>query len=54
MITKEQYAEILDLVMRYMSKYAEIFPDKPMSDDFCAGMQKVMDLIQTLVKKDAT
>ena len=54
MIKKEQYAEILDLVMRYMSKYAEIFPDKPMSDEFCAVMQKVMDLIQTLVKKDAT
>ena len=52
MITKEQYAEILDVVMKYTSTYINVFKDKPMSNDFCAGMQKVIDLIQTLVKKD--
>lgn len=52
MITKEQYAEILDVVMKYTSTYIKVFKDKPMSNDFCAGMQKVTDLIQTLVKKD--
>ena len=52
MITKEQYAEILDVVMKYTSTYVNVFKDKPMSNDFCAGMQKVTDLIQTLVKKD--
>ena len=52
MITKEQYVEMLDLITRYTSIYTEAFPDKPMSDEFCAGMQKAMDLIQTLVNKD--
>lgn len=52
MITKEQYVEMLDLVMRYTSTYSEAFPHKPLSDEFCAGMQKVIDLVQTLVKKD--
>ena len=52
MITKEQYAEILDVVMKYTSTYIKVFKDKPMSNEFCAGMQKVTDLIHTLVKKD--
>ena len=52
MITKEQYVEMLDLITKYVSIYTEAFPDKPMSNEFCAGMQKAMDLIQTLVNKD--
>ena len=52
MITKEQYVEMLDLIMRYTSIYTEASPDQPISDEFCAGMQKAMDLIQTLVKED--
>lgn len=50
MITKEQYIEILDLVQRYVSMYKKVFPHKPISDEFGAGMQKVIDLIETLVK----
>lgn len=52
MITKEQYVEMLDLIARYASIYTEAFPDKPMSDEFAAGIEKVIDLIETLVKKD--
>ena len=50
MITKDQYVEIIELTQRYIAMYEYAFPHKPMSDEFCAGMQKVLDLIQTLVK----
>lgn len=50
MIPKEQYVEIIDLVQDYISKYKEVFPDKPLSDDFCSGVLKVVDLIKSLVK----
>lgn len=36
----------------YIYIYSEAFPHEPLTDEFCAGMQKVMDLIHTLVKKD--
>ena len=55
MITKEQYIEILDIVQRYkryMVMNKKVFPHNPMTEDFAAGMQKVLDLTQTLVKKD--
>lgn len=52
MITKEQYIEIINLVERYVSVYKKMFPEKPMSNEFCAGVEKVVDLIQSLVKKD--
>ena len=52
MITKEQYIKILDLVQRYVVMHKKVFPQNPMTDEFAAGMQKVIDLIQTLVKKD--
>ena len=52
MITKDQYSEIVDLVQKYISTYQKIFPNKPMSDDFCAGIEQVMDLVQSLVKKN--
>ena len=52
MITKEQYVEILDIVQRYVVMHKKVFPQNPMTDEFAAGMQKVIDLIQTLVKKD--
>ena len=52
MITKEQYIEILNLVQRYVVMHKKVFPQNPMTDEFAAGMQKVLDLIQTLVKKD--
>ena len=52
MITKEQYVEIIDLVQRYVVMRKKVFPQNPMSDEFYAGMQKAMDLIQTLVNKD--
>ena len=50
MITKEQYIEILNLVQRYVVMHKKVFPQNPMTDEFAAGMQKVLDLIQTLVK----
>lgn len=52
MITKEQYIEILTLVQQYIAKYKEIFPNRPMSNDFCAGIEQVVDLIGSLVKKE--
>lgn len=52
MITKDQYIEIINLVQRYISVYTKMFPDKPMSNEFCAGVEKAVDLIQSLVKKD--
>ena len=51
MITKEQYIEIIDLIHSYISKYEEMFPNEPLSNEFCSGVQKVVDLIQLLVKK---
>lgn len=50
MITKEQYVEILDIVQRYVVMHKKVFPQNPITEDFAAGMQKVLDLIQTLVK----
>ena len=52
MITKEQYIEILDLVQRYVVIHKKVFPQNPMTNEFTAGIEKVIDLIQTLVKKD--
>ena len=52
MITKEQYIEILDLVQRYVVMHKKVFPQNPMTNEFAAGIEKVIDLIQTLVKKD--
>lgn len=52
MITKEQYVEILDIVQRYMVMHKKVFPQNPMTNEFAAGIEKVIDLIQTLVKKD--
>lgn len=52
MITKEQYIEILDIVQKYVVMHKKVFPQNPMTEDFAAGMQKVLDLTQTLVKKD--
>lgn len=52
MITKEQYIEILDIVQKYVVMHKKVFPHNPMTEDFVAGMQKVLDLTQTLVKKD--
>lgn len=52
MITKEQYIEILDLVQRYVVMHKKVFPQNPMTDEFAAGIEKVIDLIQTLVKED--
>lgn len=50
MITKEQYIEILNLVQRYVVMHKKVFPQNPITEDFAAGIQKVLDLIQTLVK----
>ena len=50
MITKEQYIEILDIAQRYVVMHKKVFPQNPITEDFAAGMQKVLDLIQTLVK----
>lgn len=50
MITKEQYIEIIDLVQQYVVMRKKVFPQNPMTNEFAAGMQKVLDLIQTLVK----
>lgn len=52
MITKEQYVEIIDLVQRYVVMYKKVFPQNPMTNEFAAGIEKVIDLIHTLVKKD--
>ena len=52
MITKEQYIEILNLVQRYVVMHKKVFPQNPMTNEFAAGIEKVIDLIQTLVKKD--
>ena len=52
MITKEQYVEILDIVQRYVVMHKKVFPQNPITEDFAAGMHKVIDLIETLVKKD--
>ena len=52
MITKEQYIEILDLVQRYVVMHKKMFPQNPRTNEFAAGIEKVIDLIQTLVKKD--
>lgn len=52
MITKEQYIEILDLVQRYVVMRKKVFPENPMTGEFAAGMQRVLDLIQTLVKSE--
>ena len=52
MITKEQYIEILDLVQQYVVMHKKVFPQNPMTNEFAAGIEKVIDLIQTLVKKD--
>lgn len=51
MITKEQYVEILDICERY-TKLRKDMIKKPMSDDFQQGMLRVLDLIESLVKKD--
>ena len=52
MITKEQYVEIIDLVQLYVVMHKKMFPQNPMTNEFAAGIEKVIDLIQTLVKKD--
>ena len=52
MITKEQYIEIINLVQRYVVMHKKVFPQNPMTNEFAAGIEKVIDLIQTLVKKD--
>ena len=52
MITKEQYLEIINLVKQYVMEYRKTFPDAPMSSDFCAGIERTIDLIQYLVEKD--
>ena len=52
MITKEQYIEIIDLVQRYVVMRKKVFPQNPMTNEFAAGIEKVIDLIGTLVKKD--
>ena len=52
MITKEQYIEIIDLVQRYVVMHKKVFPQNPMTNEFAAGIERVIDLIQTLVKKD--
>ncbi len=52
MITKDQYLDIIDLIQKYLSAYQKMFPNKPMSNDFCAGMEQTIDLIKSLVKKD--
>ena len=52
MITKEQYVEIIDLVQRYVVMHKKVFPQNPMTNEFAAGIEKVKDLIQKLVKKD--
>ena len=52
MITKEQYVEILDIVQRYVVMHKKVFPQNPMTNEFAAGIEKVIDLIQTLVKED--
>lgn len=51
MITKEQYVEIIDLVQRYVVMRKKVFPQNPMTNEFAAGIEKVIVLIQTLVKK---
>ena len=52
MITKEQYIEILDIVQKYMVMQKKVLSQNPMTGDYAAGMQKVLDLTHTLVKKD--
>lgn len=52
MITKEQYIEIINLVQRYVVMHKKVFPQNPMTNEFAAGIEKVIDLIQILVKKD--
>lgn len=52
MITKEQYVEIINLVQRYVVMRKKVFPQNPMANEFAAGIEKVIDLIQTLVKED--
>lgn len=52
MITKEQYIEIIDLVQRYVVMHKKVFPQNPMTSEFAAGIEKVIDLIGILVKKD--
>ena len=51
MITKEQYVEIIDLVQRYVVMRKKAFPQNPMTNEFAAGIEKVIDLIQILVEE---
>ena len=51
MITKEQYVEIIDLVQRYVVMRKKVFPQNPMTNEFAAGIEKVIDLIQILVEE---
>ena len=52
MITKDQYSEIVIFVQEYISVRKKMFPDNPLSDDFLHGMERTIDLIRSLVKKD--
>ena len=51
MITKEQYVEIIDLVQRYVVMRKKAFHQNPMTNEFAAGIEKVIDLIQILVEE---
>lgn len=52
LITKEQYKTILDQYEKYVNGYMKMFPNKPMSEDFAAGLQRGLDIVESVVKKD--
>ena len=51
-ITKYQYCKIIDLFNNYIQKHNEVFPNNPLSNEFCQGLIRGIELIEELVIKE--
>ena len=52
-ITRQQFCKIIDLFNIYRQKHDEVFPNKPLSNEFRKGLIKGLELIETyMVIKD--
>ena len=49
MLSKEQYIEILNTFEKYAKTYEKVL-NKPMSEEFAAGLMRGLDLIKGLVE----
>ena len=48
-ITKYQFFKIIDLFNSYIQKHNEVFPNNPLSNEFCQGLIRGVDLIEKFV-----